>query len=360
MPHAKPYALVSDQHFHSWNKFNTVNENGINSRLQYQLNELKRAADELRAAGGNLIINAGDTFHVRGSLAPSVLNPVLDLHRALVDDGFEIIVLAGNHDLEGKDAARLTSAATSLESVGCRVISSPDPESWIVYGNLVMVPWFDSVAMLKEKLEALPVLPRGNMDLILHAPVDGVILGIPDHGLTGDYLAGLGFRRVFSGHYHNHKEIVPGKVWSIGATTHQTWSDINTKAGFLLVGEDVKWRKSHAPEFVQIAPEDEEEDVMTAVPGNYVRAFIDSQAKTKDVAEVRALLESYGAKGVVLIPAPKAGAARAAGVTAIASTGTLEESVTAYVNAQDFSSKVDVAQLCASILNQARLEAAAE
>ena len=48
-------------------------------------------------------------------------------------------------------------------------------------------------------------------------------------------LAKLGFRRVFAGHYHHHCSFEDGKVWSIGATTHQTASDIGTKAGFLLV-----------------------------------------------------------------------------------------------------------------------------
>ncbi|MFM0095586.1 hypothetical protein PQQ87_08235 [Paraburkholderia nemoris] len=355
-----PYAIVSDQHFHLWQKFNSVNERGINTRLQYQLDELRRCADELREAGGNLIVNAGDTFHVRGSLAPSVLNPVLDLHRELIKEGFEIIVDAGNHDLEGKDAERLSSAATALESVGCKVVSSWQ-QGLDVHDRIVVVPWFGSVRALKEKLELIDPADRPGVDLILHAPVDGVLMGIPDHGLTGEYLASLGFRRVFSGHYHNHKEIVAGKVWSIGATTHQTWSDVGTKAGFLIVREDgVIWRKSHAPEFVQINGGEDELEMAAMVNGNYVRAFVDSAAKSKEVAALRTLFESHGAREVVLIPQGSAKATRETGAVSVTKGETIEASVAGYVKAQKFDNEAAVSDLCAAILAEARAGALSE
>jgi DNA repair exonuclease SbcCD nuclease subunit len=356
----KPYAIVSDQHFHNWQKFNAVNEKGVNTRLQFQLGELRRCANELRDAGGNLIVNAGDTFHVRGSLAPTVLNPVLDLHRELIAEGFEIIIDAGNHDLEGKDAERLSSAATALENVGCKVVSSWE-HGLHIHDYIVVVPWFGSVRQLKEKLELIDPTDRAGVDLILHAPVDGVLIGIPDHGLTGEYLANLGFRRVFTGHYHNHKEVVPGKVWSIGATTHQTWSDVGTKAGFLIVREDgVTWRKSHAPEFVQINGGEDELELAAMVQGNYIRAFIDSGAKSKEVAALRELFTSHGAREVVLIPQGSAKTTRATGAVTVTKGETLEASVAGYVKAQKFENEAAVNDLCAQILAEARAGALSE
>jgi DNA repair exonuclease SbcCD nuclease subunit len=356
----KPYAIVSDQHFHNWQKFNSVNKDGVNSRLQFQLDELRRCADELREAGGNLIVNAGDTFHVRGSLAPSVLNPVLDLHRELIKEGFQIIIDAGNHDLEGKDAERLSSAATALESVGCKVVSTWQ-QGLEVHDHIVVVPWFGSVRELKEKLELIDPADRDGVDLILHAPVDGVLMGIPDHGLTGEYLANLGFRRVFSGHYHNHKEVVAGKVWSIGATTHQTWSDVGTKAGYLIVkDEGVVWRKSHSPEFVQINGTEDELELAALVQGNYVRAFVDSKAKAKEVEALRSMFESHGARGVVLITQASAKAARQTGAVSVTKGETLEASVAGYVKAQKFDNEAAVSELCAAILAEARAGALSE
>ena len=117
---------------------------------------------------------------------------------------------------------------------------------------MVIIPWIASIAKLKEAIEYVAPADRPGCDLLLHAPLDNVIPGIPDHGLEPSYLASLGFRRVFCGHYHHHAEPAPN-VFSIGSLTGQTWSDIGAKAGFLIVTEtEVNWRSTHAPSFVEI------------------------------------------------------------------------------------------------------------
>ena len=137
------------------------------------------------------------------------------------------------------------------------------------------------------------------MDMVIHAPIDGVITGLPNHGLTAEWLGDLGFRRVFAGHYHNHKDFGNG-VYSIGAIAHHTWSDPGSKAGFLSVtDEEVKWMKSHAPEFVDIDASMEPEEIALLADQNYVRAKID-KTKPAEVEELRKWLMSCGAKGVII------------------------------------------------------------
>ncbi|TSP14004.1 metallophosphoesterase [Cupriavidus campinensis] len=349
---AKPFGVISDQHFHGWTAFSEVNAEGLNSRLQFQLAELRRCAVEVRAAGGDTIINAGDTFHVRGSLAPSVLNPVLDLHKELIDEGFQIVILAGNHDLELRQATRISSAVTALEGIGCQVVNAPTAVE-----KSLMIPWIPNVAELKATIEREAIalagfgISLGEIDLILHAPIDGVIPGLPDHGLDPAYLQSLGFNRVFSGHYHHHKDF-GGGVYSIGASTHQTWSDVGTKAGFLLVtDEKVTWRKSLAPEFVEIYSTTDPTDIPLLVDGNYVKCRLDTK-KASAVDEVRQFLMDSGARGVTVI-AEAAATAPARGTAVVRKSATLAESLVDFVNAGTFDNKAQLSAVCAGILTEA-------
>lgn len=345
----KPYGLISDTHHHSWTSFSTTLPSGINSRLKEILDETLRCALEVGKAGGDTIIHAGDLFHVRGSVAPSVLNPTLALYKKLGEMGFKVIINAGNHDLEGKDATDLGSAITALREVGCTVVNERTvfPES-----GLCFVPYIGKVADLKDVLE----LSRGKaegFDLILHAGIDGVIKGLPDHGLDAAYLAGLGFDRVFSGHYHHHEELAKDKVWSIGALTHQTWGDIGTKAGFLVVYPEgqVRYCASHAPSFVELDATTNPDDIPLIVDGNYVRAKIVS-SKPKEIDALRGFLMTSGAVGVTIMSQPATGVTRTA--STIKAGASLEASVSDFIKSGTWSRAPELVTVCDDILKEAQ------
>lgn len=349
----KAYGLIADLHLHNWSSFASVDTDGVNSRLRLLLNDIFRCASEVRAAGGNTLVVAGDVFHVRGSIAPSVLNPTLDCFSQIVKSGMTVIVLAGNHDLEGKEATRLGSAITALEGVGCKVINDL-ARGLREMERLILIPWTPAIKDLKEMIESARAVDPdpSQVDLILHAPIDGVIKGLPDHGLSPEWLASQGFRSVYSGHYHNHKSF-DGNVHSIGALAHHTWSDVTSKAGFLVVSDTgPKWFKSHAPEFVEVTAETDADDIALMVDGNYVRAKINS-TKQKDVEELRAYLTDNGAKGVVILAQKEGGVAPRAGATVKAGES-LEVSVADFIKGQGYSNPAALAVLCQEILTETR------
>lgn len=342
----KPYALISDTHHHNWTAFSTVNADGVNSRLQQILDETARCADELGKAGGDTIIHAGDLFHVRGSVAPSVLNPTLDLYRRLCKD-FRVILLAGNHDLEGKEASDLGSAITALKNVGCVIANGSYLDANL---DVMLVPWTPDTKLLKTQLEGLAT-HHSHCDLILHAGIDGVIKGLPDHGLSAEYLEDLGFKRIFAGHYHHHKKLSES-VWSIGALTHQTWGDIGTKAGFMIVDEhSVDWRSSHAPQFVEITDKTDTSDIPLIVDGNYVRAKL-PKLPASDIEEFRQYLLDSGALGVSLLVEPTGALARSR--SSVKAGASLEVSVEDFIKASTLDKKPELSLLCAEILKEAR------
>lgn len=351
----KPCGYISDTHNHNWHAFATANSDGVNNRLRILLDELFRCADEVRKAGGDTIINAGDTFHVRGNIAPSVLNPTVDAYRKLVQSGFKIYILPGNHDLEGKEADRVGSAVTALEEVGCRVIHDVQVGT-VAHDHVVMVPWTQDIARLKETLLNLSEVSddgRGPVDLVIHAPVDGVLPGIPNHGLSPEWLASLKFRYVFAGHYHHHKDFGNG-VFSIGALAHHTWGDVGSKAGFLIVSDEgVRWFKSRAPEFVDLSIAKNETEAEMLADQNYVRARIES-SKMSEINKLREWLVGAGAKGVVIQTVKEPSKTRDGSVAhSVMAGASIEASVDEFIKSQSFTRAESVQRECQRILSLA-------
>lgn len=345
----KPYGLISDTHHHNWTAFSHTTAEGINSRLEWILLETHRAADAVFKAGGDTLVHAGDLFHVRGSVAPSVLNPTLATYKQIVDGGMKIIINAGNHDLEGRQAADVSSAITALKEVGCTIINQP---TVLAKEGLALCPYISKVADLKAALEKLQdETDAPNCDLIVHAGIDGVIKGLPDHGLDAEYLSKLKFVRTFAGHYHHHKKL-HDRVWSIGALTHQTWGDIGTKAGFLVIsGREVKWHASHAPSFVEVDGSTKPEEIPLIVDGNYVRAKI-VNSKSSEIEDLRKYLIGEGAKGVTIISQPKTGVTRTA--SSVKAGASLDVSVADYIKGAAYDREAELTVLCDDILKEAR------
>lgn len=339
----KPYGLMADLHLHNWQAFSAPLESGINNRLDALHNEIDRCCEELHKAGGNRIYIAGDVFHVRGSIAPSVLNPTLDVIGLRIEAGFEFVILPGNHDLEGKHATRLGSAVTALEGIGCIVANETTRMD-----DVILVPWHEKIVDLKAVLADCEI--DKSTDILLHAPIDGTLTGIPAHGISPDYLAGLGARRVFAGHYHHHKDFGNG-VFSIGALSHHTWSDVGSKAGFLIVTQDeVKWFKAHTPEFVDLSAANDETEAEIMAEGNFVRARI-NKGDMKSVNAMKEWLTKAGAKGVVVQVVKEPTKAREGAVVHTVRAGaSVEASIAEFIKGQGFDNAEALQIECQKVL----------
>lgn len=351
---SKVYGLMSDMHAFGWSQFATIDATGVNTRLREILSEMVRCADEVQAAGGDTIVFAGDLFHTRGAIAPEVFNPTFFTIRSILERELKIIAIPGNHDLASKETTELGNAMQSLAGLeGFEVYT--DSEFAAASGqHLLMVPWISSVDELKKRLESM-VAPDGcvsNFDVVMHAGIDGVLSGVPAHNLPASYLAGLGFKRVFAGHYHHHCTFEDGKVVSIGATGHQTFSDIGTKAGFLLIYPDrIVHRASHCPQFVEVTSETDPDEISLIVDGNYARVR-GMKLTDRQINETRKELLGMGAKGVSFQVERVTDAVRTGAV--VTPTTTLEGSVAAYVASKSFTNPAAVQARCAAILAEVR------
>jgi hypothetical protein len=352
----KPYAIVSDTHNHNWSAFATILPTGVNSRLQATLDEFGRVSKELYDAGGINVYHAGDLFHVRGSVAPSVYNPTRDLmHSIHSTRGTNWIIDPGNHDLEGKHADRLGSAVAMIRDAGIEVVCKSSHYEHGDGTSVLVVPWFEKVDHLRTELEewAKGGCDAKVTDCIIHAPVNGVIMGIPDHGLDVSYLASLGFKRVFAGHYHNHKDFGNG-VYSIGALTHLTWSDVDSKAGFLLVYDDrVEWRCTRAPQFIEIDSSTDPKSLPLICDGNFVRVKLKPGTKPAAVLALREHLEKKcGAKGV-RVDIVKESTRIREGAGSVKAGASVEVSIADYIKAKGFPNATEIHKRSLQVLAEA-------
>jgi DNA repair exonuclease SbcCD nuclease subunit len=328
-----PYLILSDIHAHAWSNFSTKLPDGMNSRLKITLDEIERAAVELQSLGGDTMYIAGDFVHTRGSMDPEVFNPLHKTISAIAQDIF-IRGIPGNHDLKDRDTTELGNAVQTLNEIeNVEIVTSPKGRLFPNH-NVLMIPWHGSKdalrATIKDICDAYGPERCAETDLIIHVGIDGVLLGVPDHGLSAAEVASWGFKRVFAGDYHNHKVMEDGKVISIGATTHQQWGDIDTKAGFLIVYEDrVEWRASHAPSFVEITGDDAEEDIPNIVDGNYVRVR-GMKLTDAEINKFRAELEEMGARAVMFNVTRETVSAR--GSSVVSKGTTLDQSVDTFID----------------------------
>lgn len=352
----KPYGLLSDLHCHGWSAFSTVNSQGVNSRLLDIIREIDRCCDETLKAGGDTVVIAGDLFHTRGSVDPEVFNPVKEcLSRNILMGINRFRGIPGNHDLKSKDSVELGSSVQMLGNECIHWYHQPEsrglPDQPSVY-----VPWVNDPTCYLSTIEDIARnfgTDAAFYDLIIHLGIAGTLTSGHDNGITAERLREFGFKRVFSGHYHNHKDFGDG-IYSIGASTHQTWSDVGTKAGFMVVYHDrVQWFASHAPSFIDLTGAESEEDLPLIVDGHFVRAKI-GEAEPKQVQEWREKLLSLGAKGVIIQSQPASAAAKRVGVSA-KSLSALDKSVTDYVSERGMPT--EVGNICAEILGEVKAAA---
>lgn len=349
--------IVSDTHLHNWSAFSSRNSDTVNSRLQLLIDELWRVAEYGKSVGATAMVHCGDMFHVRGSVSPSVLNTTLELFKKISKQlDMRVFCIAGNHDLETRDSTWLGNAVSSL-SPWCATIDKPVMFETDGERRYVFVPWFESVDGLKQTLSSISEMIgseyRHLTTLFIHAPVDAVITGLPDHGLTASFLAELGFENVFSGHYHHHKEVADS-VYSVGALAHHSWSDVGSRAGFIhLSGGSVTWHESSLPKFVEFR----EGMSSSVVRGNYVKLEVgtaESAEKIKDFVEE--LKSTYGARAVVTQVVKEStvktedGAERRSGY----SVYTPELSVSRYIESKGFDLHDEVLKASLAVLDKVK------
>lgn len=294
--------IISDTHCHNYSQFASVNKDGVNSRLRIILDEIEHCANRVAMSGGNKLFHCGDLFHVRGNVAPSVLNPTVELFKSIVDMGVKPIILCGNHDAEFKHTNELGSAVTSLANVGCEIVNQIT-----VMDNILLCPWYVDKEELLAEIEKRLELNSKIDTVMMHASLDGVFSHIKGNAAIDPKSFFERFpnvKRVFAGHLHKHQLVYEDgthKAYSVGAICHHNWGDAGADAGFILFDDKTEhFVQSSAPRFLDASDHFKTiEDLGKASRGNYVRCTV--EMTDSEVKQFRKALEKYNPAGVTII-----------------------------------------------------------
>lgn len=303
-----PILIISDTHYHNFTQYAQQDAQGINTRLWDIVRATGEAVKALRAEGGKYIIHCGDVFHVRGSISPTVLNPVMNLYKNFAHGDIETTMISGNHDLETNDADHFASTVTALAKCNVKVVNKIDYR-FIGGERWVFIPWVNNLKDLRRMIHeesakiSRPDLTRQN--LVIHAPLNGVIEGLPDHGLTPEDFKDFNFSNVFVGHYHNHRHFVDSaghNIYSVGALTHQNWGDVGSRAGYVLYYPDtntIKQVQTGAPRFLKVNIADLDNPALDLVD-HYVKVVGGSFSTPTEIETIRDAVILRGAKAVLV------------------------------------------------------------
>ncbi len=251
------FMASGDWHFHPYKTHSKLID-GINSRLLDIKNAWFEMVDLAVGKGCDAITVSGDVFHVRGHIKPSVFNMVVQCFQYAVDQGLDVYLISGNHDLETYKAGDLSTALYTLASIksekhGSEVIFLDD--SHVSKKNnitLMGIPYIHSTGDFKAVLEKVNEIQPDV--LLIHQGIDEFkpAAGIPDTGLKELDLEETG-GWVLAGHYHKKHRV--NKVIQVGAPVQHNFGDEGQERGCWLIdteADTAEFYKLTYPEFLTV------------------------------------------------------------------------------------------------------------
>lgn len=279
--------VTADWHFHPFKAFSRIGEDGVNSRLADIARAWRWCLEQAKKEGCEVMCVAGDLFHVRGQLKPSVVNVVLGCISDAVDRyGMRLVMIPGNHDMEdfrgGPTAVDLFGGMMGVHVLHDRVVE--------INGVKFMgIPYRHDVEeflrVARELREAHDLQP-GRAVVLCHQGLDDLTeRGMPPSGLGADKVREVfgADIPVFLGHYHCFWR--DDKVVQVGSPIQHSFSSeghlngywiYNTEGGFC--GHIINFK---SPEFVTLTGDGRR----SWKRGDFVRIVMSDLKKAEALAE---------------------------------------------------------------------------
>lgn len=292
---------LSDPHFHAFKQHAHL-VGGINSRFLDQVaawsQALKIASDE----GCRVIAIPGDLFDIRGSIKPSIYNPVTKLIQEAIDEDFEIVVIPGNHDMEHFENGE--SAVDSWDMISCNLETGSSCHvlkgaEFVEVAGLKIggIPYKPDTEVFKAEFLKLAA---GAPDVILiHQGIDDFNDGTyPATGLSEVWLLDNFKGWTLCGHYHNPKWRKGSRVINVGALLQHRVNDEGSICGCWTLtanGSEPDFHAVVSPQFVTL-------DTTCKDWSKARGAFVRIKAKgVKEADKLRDKARAAGAASVVVM-----------------------------------------------------------
>lgn len=225
--------VTADWHFHPFKAFSRIGEDGVNSRLADIARAWGWCLEQAKNEGCEVMCVAGDLFHVRGQLKPSVVNVVLKCISDTVDRyGMPLVMVPGNHDMEdfrgGPTAVDVFGGMPRVYVLRDRTIEINGVKFLGIQYRQDVNEFLRVARELREEHDLQP----GRSVVLCHQGLDDVAeAGMPATGLYANKLRDIfgADVPVFSGHYHNPWR--RGEVVQVGAPIQHSFSSEGRRSG---------------------------------------------------------------------------------------------------------------------------------
>jgi DNA repair exonuclease SbcCD nuclease subunit len=194
-------------------------------------------------------------------------------------------MIPGNHDMEN-----YSGGATAIDTLdlldGVNVAAEPDMIT-INGQDIITIPYIHKMDDFKETFQRLSKKHASPETItLIHQGIDAFASdGMPETGLTPEWLMTYNDGWIFSGHYHSPQ--INDLVVNIGAVCHHTFGDVGEGRGcYVFETESKKFTfvslLSFAPSFVDVTSETYLDE--TPIKDNIIRIKAKSKAEATRLA----------------------------------------------------------------------------
>jgi DNA repair exonuclease SbcCD nuclease subunit len=223
---------------------------------------------------GDVLLHLGDVYDSRQSINIKVLNLGVGIFESLSEifpDG--IYVIAGNHDLWGKNSNEINSLKSLKWIPNVTIFEEPET---LVLGpkKFLMMPWRKDHATEEEFLDS----SSPHDYLCCHADIRGLKFNryvTVDEGADSKKFSKFG--TVYSGHIHYSQTV--NNIKMVGSPYELTRSDMGNPKGVILLdiltGEEQKFTNDFSPKFKKLLFDQILEMTMEQLEIEFKNNFID-------------------------------------------------------------------------------------
>lgn len=211
---------------------------GSGQRTQDMLDSFAEAIDRIIEARPDMVINAGDMFHVVRPSNRVIAFATEQLLRLGREHKIPTVIISGNHDAPRQsEIAPVLSIFRNFENIHV-ICDSRFEQVEIGQTMITAVPHCLTPEIFNEELDK--VVPNRNKKyniLVLHGVVDDMeefrMADLSEQTISHKYFE-RGFDYVALGHYHNHKRVAPN-AWYSGSTERLSQSEAIFPKGIMEV-----------------------------------------------------------------------------------------------------------------------------
>ncbi len=276
-------ALLSDIH---WGK-----GNNSDTKLDIIIKYFDWYMEQLKEHKIKDIIFLGDWFDNRTEISVKTQNIVHDTLKKIRDNGFNIYLIVGNHDIYFKDKLIVNSVNIFEEIDNVTIISEPTQIKNNKTGSKIFLfPWNTFS------------LEYGTCDLMMgHFSFQGAKLkgSVSKKGETIETLLKCA-PKVYSGHFHlrNDYKRDNGVITTVGSPLELSWEDFENEKGIYLLdlndnSEEVIIN-DYSPKHVRVYYSKLKEKIekLNNIKGNIVEFVVDDDYKYETIQKIIKLINS--------------------------------------------------------------------